>query len=202
MGTEFEHKLVVVGDEWRAAVTSSSSLAQAYLCAKPGMTIRVRVVDDSVAYLTIKGRQVGIGRPEYEYEIPVDDARALLAMITDGFPITKTRYELGDPCAGWIVDEFADANAGLVVAEATLIDGRFDDVRRGHLTPEEAVEMALDAVRAISSRAAPMSSWLFALPRSLEESRMFWADSTARAESCWDWLTRDWNRSFPMVMAM
>ena len=38
-------------------------------------------------------------------------------MITDGFPITKTRYELGDPWPGWIVDEFADANAGLVVAE-------------------------------------------------------------------------------------
>ena len=34
-----------------------------------------------------------------------------------GFPISKTRYELGDPWAGWIVDEFADDNAGLVVAE-------------------------------------------------------------------------------------
>lgn len=117
MGTEFEHKLVVVGDEWRAAVTSSSSLSQAYLSATPGMTIRVRVVDDDRAYLTIKGKQVGIGRPEYEYEIPVDDARALLAMITEGFPITKTRHELGGEWAGWIVDEFADANAGLVVAE-------------------------------------------------------------------------------------
>jgi adenylate cyclase len=117
MGTEFEHKLVVVGDEWRTAVTSSSSLAQAYLCAKPGMTIRVRVVDESTAYLTIKGKQVGIGRPEYEYEIPVDDARAMLAMITDGYPIAKTRHELGGEWAGWIVDEFADANAGLVVAE-------------------------------------------------------------------------------------
>lgn len=117
MGTEFEHKLVVVGEQWRDAVASSSSLSQAYLCAKPGMTIRVRVVDDERAYLTIKGKQVGIGRPEYEYEIPVDDARALLAMITEGFPITKTRYELSGEWAGWIVDEFADANAGLVVAE-------------------------------------------------------------------------------------
>ena len=117
MGTEFEHKLVVVGDEWRDAITVTSALSQAYLSAKPGMTIRVRVVDDTTAYLTIKGKQVGIGRPEYEYEIPVDDARALLAMITDGFPITKTRYELRDPWAGWIVDEFADANTGLVVAE-------------------------------------------------------------------------------------
>lgn len=117
MGTEFEHKLVVASEEWRDAVTASSSLSQAYLCAKPGMTIRVRIVDDTSAFLTIKGKQVGIGRPEYEYEIPLDDARALLAMITEGFPITKTRYELGDPWTGWIVDEFVDDNAGLVVAE-------------------------------------------------------------------------------------
>ncbi|HEU5483638.1 MAG TPA: CYTH domain-containing protein [Microlunatus sp.] len=117
MATEFEHKLLVASEEWRDAIATSSSLSQAYLCAKPGMTIRVRVVDDTRAYLTIKGRQVGIGRPEYEYEIPVDDARALLAMITEGFPITKTRHELGEPWAGWVVDEFDDDNAGLVVAE-------------------------------------------------------------------------------------
>lgn len=117
VGTEFEHKLVVVGEQWRDAVIRSSSLSQAYLCAKPGMTIRVRVVDDELAFLTIKGKQVGIGRPEYEYEIPLDDARALLAMIGDGFPIAKTRYELGGPWDGWIVDEFSGANAGLVVAE-------------------------------------------------------------------------------------
>lgn len=117
MGTEFEHKLVVDGDEWRSAVIATSALSQAYLSTKPGMTIRVRVVDEARAYLTIKGKQVGIGRPEYEYEIPVDDARALLAMIPDGYPITKTRHELGGPWPGWIVDEFADANAGLVVAE-------------------------------------------------------------------------------------
>ena len=55
-------------------MSSSSSLSQAYLCTQPGMTIRVRVVDDRTAYLTIKGKQAGIGRPEYEYEIPVDDA--------------------------------------------------------------------------------------------------------------------------------
>lgn len=117
MGTEFEHKLVVRSEEWRAAVTASSSLSQAYLCAKPGMAIRVRLVDDTTGYLTIKGKQVGIGRPEYEYEIPAGDARALLAMPTDGFAIAKVRHELGGEWTGWIVDEFAGANDGLVMAE-------------------------------------------------------------------------------------
>ncbi|GAA3624072.1 CYTH domain-containing protein [Microlunatus ginsengisoli] len=117
MGTEFEHKLLVTGEEWRTSALSSSSLSQAYLCTQPGMTIRVRLVDDRVGYLTVKGKQAGIGRPEYEYEIPVGDARELLGLAQDGFPISKTRYELGDPWPGWVVDEFSGENAGLVVAE-------------------------------------------------------------------------------------
>jgi adenylate cyclase len=117
MATEFEHKLLVTGDSWRKSVSSSSSLSQAYLCTRPGMTIRVRVVDDRTAYLTIKGKQAGIGRPEYEYEIPVDDAQELLGMAQDGYPISKTRHELGDPWPGWVVDEFAGENAPLIVAE-------------------------------------------------------------------------------------
>ena len=117
MGTEYEHKLLVVGDGWRAAVTSSGALSQAYLCTQPGLTVRVRVVDERSAYLTIKGKQAGIGRPEYEYEIPVGDAHELLGLAQDGYPISKTRYELGEPWAGWIVDEFDGVNAGLVVAE-------------------------------------------------------------------------------------
>ncbi len=41
-------------------------------------------------------------------------------------------------------DAFVEAARGadLVVAEATLADSRFDDPRRGHLTAEEAIEMA------------------------------------------------------------
>ena len=80
------------------------------------MTIRVRVVDDVRAFLTIKGKQVGIGHPGYGYQIP-STTPGRCSPITDGFPITKTRYDLGAPWAGWIVDEFAGANAGLVVAE-------------------------------------------------------------------------------------
>jgi ribonuclease BN (tRNA processing enzyme) len=41
-------------------------------------------------------------------------------------------------------DEFVAAARGADVAviEATLVDSRFDDPRRGHLTPEEAIDMA------------------------------------------------------------
>jgi ribonuclease BN (tRNA processing enzyme) len=41
-------------------------------------------------------------------------------------------------------DEYVAAAAGAdcAVIEATLVDARFDDPRRGHLTPEEAIDMA------------------------------------------------------------
>jgi ribonuclease BN (tRNA processing enzyme) len=41
-------------------------------------------------------------------------------------------------------DEYVAAATGADVAviEATLVDARFDDPRRGHLTPEEAIDMA------------------------------------------------------------
>jgi ribonuclease BN (tRNA processing enzyme) len=41
-------------------------------------------------------------------------------------------------------DTFVEAARGadLVVAEATLVNAQFDDPRRGHLTPEEALDMA------------------------------------------------------------
>jgi hypothetical protein len=105
VATEFEHKLVVTGDQWREAVVRRSSLSQAYLATQPGLTIRVRVVDDERAYVTIKGRQAGIGRPEYEYEIPVADATELLGLAQEGYPISKVRYDLGEPWPGWVVDE-------------------------------------------------------------------------------------------------
>lgn len=117
MATEFEHKLLVIDDSWRAGVVASSTLSQAYLCARKGMTVRVRVVDQAEAYLTIKGARSGIGRPEFEYAIPVADAEQLLTMVSEGFPITKTRHQLGGEWAGWVVDEFGGENAGLVLAE-------------------------------------------------------------------------------------
>jgi adenylate cyclase len=122
MATEFEHKLRVTGDGWREAVTESHTIGQSYLCATPEVSVRVRLVDDDTAFLTVKGRRSGIGRPEYEYEIPVADARELLRLAPDRFPIEKTRHRLGEPWAGWDVDEFGGANDGLVVAELEVED--------------------------------------------------------------------------------
>ncbi len=120
---EIERKFLVQGEGWRVA--APERLRQGYLNRDPQRTVRVRLLETAgikLAFLTIKGQTSGISRAEFEYEIPVADAQALLALC-DGPLIEKARHRLplhdgSGRC--WEVDEFFGANAGLVVAEIEL----------------------------------------------------------------------------------
>src|SRR5690606_24224398 len=82
-------------------------------------SVRVRIAGDH-AYLTIKhDRGAGI-RAEYEYAIPVGDAREMLNALCGGRVVDKTRYEVVYEGNTWDVDVFHGANDGLVVAEIEL----------------------------------------------------------------------------------
>jgi adenylate cyclase len=116
MGVEIERKFLVQGDGWR---TSAGVLyCQGYLNRDKNRTVRVRIAGDA-AFITIKGVSVGATRAEFEYAIPLADARGLLDLC-DGPLVEKTRHliRVGDTL--WEVDEFAGDNAGLVVAEVEL----------------------------------------------------------------------------------
>ena len=74
---------------------------------------------DEQGFITIKGKSTGASRLEYEYEIPVDEAKELL----DNFAVSelsKIRYKIPLDGKVWEVDEFLGANAGLMVAEIEL----------------------------------------------------------------------------------
>ena len=116
MGIEIERKFLVVGDDWRHA--PAVPYAQGYLNRAKERTVRVRVVQDA-AWLTIKGASAGATRAEFEYPIPVADARELLALC-DGPLVRKTRRVVVHAGATWEIDEFEGDNAGLVVAEIEL----------------------------------------------------------------------------------
>ena len=88
----------------------------------PARTVRIRIAGDH-AYITIKGTNTGASRAEFEYEIPVDDARELLPMCVPPL-IEKTRYRIEHGGLTWEVDVFEGENAGLVVAEVELPVGR------------------------------------------------------------------------------
>ena len=100
-------------------VTSSTRIEQGYVAKSNELTLRIRTRDEK-GYLTIKGRtnEKGMSRSEWEYEIPVDQARELLSF-SNG-TISKTRYLVPVGDHTFEVDEFYGENEGLVVAEVEL----------------------------------------------------------------------------------
>jgi CYTH domain-containing protein len=118
MGQEIERKFLVNGDAWRS-LGKATRYRQGYLSTVKERTVRVRTVADK-AYLTIKGVSRGITRVEFEYEIPGEDAAALLAGLCERPLIEKDRYKI--PYGGhiWEVDEFFGDNDGLILAEVEV----------------------------------------------------------------------------------
>ena len=119
MAIEIERKFRVHTHLWEATVKPEGELyRQGYLLTDPLKTIRVRVAG-SRGFITIKGRTEGASRQEFEYEIPVEDAVALL----DGFAeteLSKTRFKIPFEGKLWEVDVFLGSNAGLIIAEIEL----------------------------------------------------------------------------------
>ena len=118
MALEIERKFLVITDEWRAG-REGQRYCQGYLARGNGATVRVRRAGPR-AYLTIKGEPDGITRPEFEYEVPVEDAEAMLKHLCDRPLIEKTRFLVAHEGVVWEVDEFHGDNAGLIVAEVEL----------------------------------------------------------------------------------
>ena len=81
-------------------------------------TIRVRQTNDK-GFITIKGASIGLTRPEFEYEIPREDAEQLLNKFCV-FELIKVRYKIVYKNKVWEVDEFLGDNLGLIVAEIEL----------------------------------------------------------------------------------
>ena len=118
MGIEIEHKYLVVNDKYRNMASSSHRIMQGYLSREPQRTVRIRVKDNQ-GFITIKGKNVGDTRAEFEYPIPIDDAMQLLNMCLPTV-IEKTRYLVPFEGHTWEVDEFHGASQGLVVAEIEI----------------------------------------------------------------------------------
>lgn len=118
MALEIEHKYLVADPSYRDMATSSVRIAQGYLCRQPERTVRVRIKGNK-GYLTVKGVTRDDTREEYEYEIPVADARRLLSLC-EGRILDKTRYIVPFEGMVWEVDEFHGDLAPLVTAEIEL----------------------------------------------------------------------------------
>ena len=119
MPLEIERKFLVKSEEYKR-MSCASSIIQGYLAVSGKMAIRIRI-DDIYASLAIKSKLSDRVNREYEYNIPIDEARSIMSLV-DLPVITKTRYQLKNAGHTWEIDEFHDMNKGLVIAEIELDD--------------------------------------------------------------------------------
>lgn len=117
-------------------------------------SVRVRLEGDG-ARLNLKSRELGRSRQEFEYPIPVDDARALLALCVGGL-IDKRRHLVEHAGHVWEIDEFSGDNAGLIVAEIEL-DSDDERFERPAWLGMEVTESTRYYNLALASR--PYSQW-------------------------------------------
>jgi adenylate cyclase len=118
VGEEIERKFLVSGEAWRETA-EGTRYRQGFLSTEPERTVRVRVAGPRGS-ITVKGKNVGARRAEFEYEIPVADAERMLDTLCQRPLIEKVRYTLAVGPHTWEIDVFEGSNAGLLVAEIEL----------------------------------------------------------------------------------
>jgi adenylate cyclase len=117
MGKEIERKFLI--DAGQLELKNGQRIIQGYLPTSNLTVVRVRLLEDK-ALLTVKGKNSGAVRSEFEYEIPTEDAKEMLSELCDVSKIDKTRYVLKHGGKLWEVDIFHGQNEGLIVAEVEL----------------------------------------------------------------------------------
>ncbi len=117
MPSEIERKFLVRDTSFLKGLTGSY-IAQGYLSADPERTVRVRIKDNQ-GYLTIKGKTDGISRIEFEYQIPLGEAKNLLDLCLPTI-IEKERFLVTAGNHIYEIDQFKGDNEGLIIAEIEL----------------------------------------------------------------------------------
>jgi adenylate cyclase len=117
---EIERKYLVNSEDFKILSRTKHYIKQGFLSTHPERTVRVRVKDRK-GMLTVKGStsKDGTTRFEWEMEIPIDEAKALLKLCEEGI-IEKYRYEIPYKNLLFEVDEFLGDNQGLFLAEVEL----------------------------------------------------------------------------------
>ena len=118
MKVEIERKFLVKNQDWEKLIVEKHSIQQGYLNTDKSCNVRVRIMN-TMAFLTIKGKRVNTVRPEFEYEIPLNDAESILKLSKNSI-IKKTRYTVNHKGQIWEIDQFEGDNQGLVIAEIEL----------------------------------------------------------------------------------
>ena len=75
MGIEIERRFLVKNEDWKSQIVLSEDFSQAYLNSSiDEWATRVRVIDNTKAYITLKSSLSRLINYEFEYLIPTKDA--------------------------------------------------------------------------------------------------------------------------------
>jgi len=155
MPVETEHKYLINHELWQQIIPNKSvQIKQAYLLTEPNKTIRIRTAGNA-GFITIKGKTIGASRPEFEYEIPIEEANQLIESFCSEL-IEKTRYYVVHENKTWEVDVFEGMNVGLIVAEIEL-----DDEDEEYKKPNWVTQNVTDDRRYANSNLSlkPFTTW-------------------------------------------
>ena len=122
MGKEIERRFLVKSEKWRKFSSSSWTIRQGYFNSPVCIRIRIETSLKISATITVKGKPIDDAcrvRPEFEYNIPVQDAYDMLGSFCSK-GISKQRWHVLAKGNRWEVDVFHGAHNGLVVAEIEL----------------------------------------------------------------------------------
>ncbi|GGZ88813.1 CYTH domain-containing protein [Algibacter mikhailovii] len=117
---EIERKFLVNSNVFKEKAFKNTRITQGFLNTHKDRTVRVRIKGD-FGFITVKGRSSkdGLSRFEWEKEIRVEEAEALL-LLCEPTIIDKIRFEVKVGQHIFEVDEFLGDNQGLLVAEVEL----------------------------------------------------------------------------------
>lgn len=178
MAEEIERKYLINEEsaEFKELISKLTGviISQGYLNSDPTKIVRVRQKGEE-GYITIKGKQVGIRKAEYEYQIPLEDVRELMLMCD--IQVDKIRFTTpANSVLIWEIDIFKGINTGLFVAEIELKneDNKFD-------IPEWIGKEVSEDVRFANSNLAnhPYQHW----SKEEKEEINIWKKQNTRLES-------------------
>ncbi|MDO5285820.1 MAG: adenylate cyclase [Actinomycetia bacterium] len=138
---EYERRFLVEDASIVNKASSWQKIRQAYLWAEGGWAVRVRVsrsgVDDTstTAKLTLKGPRHDGHRFEFETDVPLDAAEAVVGRAKN--VIRKTRYSVVTEGDLWDIDVFEGDNEGLMIAEYEASENSVARVKKPWWAGEE-----------------------------------------------------------------
>lgn len=134
MALEIERKFLVNDESYKKLALRKHHISQGYLSRRKDATVRIRIIDDH-ARITVKSVTVNATRHEWEYPIPINDAKEMLE-ICEGNIIEKTRWFIDYAGKMWEIDEFSKPSGTATIAEIEL-DNENEKIELPHFVGEE-----------------------------------------------------------------